>query len=382
VESGGALARLAIALMPVFVLAGCVRALPPRPPLLTVAPVRPADWPAPSVRAAAAAPEIEALRFSSLDARVGTDWDGEVLASTNAARVELATSLFRFDAPRVAPGRFRFHFNLVDVPAQFVRDYRLRVVARTAAGAESATEVPFRISGRADALAYNADARSSDALDAPPLVDANGGNVDLAHGVTVIAFIYTRCADPKMCPLVTAKFARMAKLLAGTPVRLLEITLDPAFDTPAVLRTYASAFGADGVRWKFATGERSAIAAFAERAGLYVDRPRPGLILHTEAVLIARDGFLESNFAGNDWTPAEVAAEARAIAALPANPIARFGLRLFSGVVRACGVAFARGYSPAMLLGALLVALAATALLAALLRRMGRRRVVVEPAKS
>jgi cytochrome oxidase Cu insertion factor (SCO1/SenC/PrrC family) len=213
--------------------------------------------------------------------------------------------------------------------------------------------VPFRISGRSVASAYNADARSTDALEPPPLVDMNGGSVDLRDGVTILAFIYTRCADPRMCPLVSAKFARMSALLAGTPVRLLEITLDPAFDTPAVLRSYGRTFGVDGRRWKLATGERAAIAAFAERCGLYVDRPRPGLILHTEAVLIARDGFLEGNFVGNDWSAAEVAAEARAVASLPANPVARFGLRLFAGVVRTCGVVAARGFTPALLLASL-----------------------------
>ncbi len=87
-----------------------------------------------------------------------------------------------------------------------------------------------------------------------------------------------------------------------------------------MLRAYGRAAGADGVRWTLATGEPAAIAAFAERSGLYVDRPRPGLILHTEAVLIARDGILEETFAGNDWTAPEVAAEARSIATLPGEP--------------------------------------------------------------
>jgi hypothetical protein len=173
-----------------------------------------------------------------------------------------------------------------------------------------------------------------------------------------------------MCPLVTAKFGRMAALLRDTPVHLLEITLDPGYDTPAVLRAYGRAAGADGDRWTLATGAPASIAAFAERSGLYVDRPRPGLILHTEAVLIARDGFLENTFAGNDWTAAEVAAEARSIATLPANPLARFALRLFGGVVRTCGAALASGFSPIMLLS-----LVAIVLIAGALAYAGRRRI-------
>ncbi len=301
---------------------------------------------------------------------MGRDWDGDVVATTNTMRVEFQTNLFDFSAPSVGPGRFHFAFHMIDMPTTYVRPYVLHVIAWNTAGQPTDLSVPFRIAGRSTASAYNPDARSSELLGAPPLIDMNGANVDLMHGVTVIAFIYTRCPDPAMCPLVTAKFARMNELLSDTPVRLLEITLDPAYDTPAVLRRYGTAVGADGVRWTLATGEPAAIAAFAERAGLYVNHPRPGLVLHTEAVLIARDGVLEQNVGGNDWTAAEVAAEARSIATLPGNPLARFALRLFGGVVRMCGAAAARGVSPAMLLGSLAVAGALGGLLLA-----GRRRI-------
>ncbi len=345
-----------------------MQALPPPPSLLTIgAQGRTVQ---PHVRAVAASPEIQSLRFSAPVARLGTDWDGDVVASTNTVSVEFATNLFDFSAPRTQPGRFHFRFHMIDVPNAYVRPYILHVIARNTAGAKQEIEVPFGIAGRSTADAFNADARSSEVLAAPPLVDMNGRSVDLEHGVTAIAFIYTRCADPRMCPLVTAKFARMATLLADAPVRLLEVTLDPAFDTPAVLRRYGRAVGADGTRWTLATGEPAAIDAFAVRAGLLLDRPRPGLIAHTEAVLIARDGILEQNIVGNDWTAAEVAAEARSIATLPGNPLARFALRLFGGVVQACGTTFSRGFTPAMMLGLL-----AGAAGAGLLIYAGRRRL-------
>ena len=143
------------------------------------------------------------------------------------------------------------------------------------------------------AFAYTPRAGEGDALGAPPLVDMRGAAVDTTHGVTVLSFIYTRCPDPSMCPLVTAKFRRMSQLLGGTSIRLVEVTLDPAYDTPAVLRRYAAAAGADGRRWTLATGEPEALAGFAERMGLLVDRPRPGIVVHSEAAIIARDGIVE-----------------------------------------------------------------------------------------
>lgn len=353
-----------------------MQALPEPPNSLTVASRKPASWPRPPAAGIAAAPRIAALRFSSINVRPGTVWDGDIVTSTNTASLEIGTNLFDFSAPRTAPGRFHFSFRIIDVPGAFVRPYVLHVIARNTAGASTEVQIPFHIRSRRIASAFNANARSTDALAAPPLVDMNGGEVDLTHGVTVLAFIYTRCPDPTMCPLVTSKYARMAKLLADTPVRLLEITLDPAYDTPAVLRAYGHAAGADGVRWTLATGEPAAIAAFAERSGLYVNRPRPGLILHTEAVLISRNGILENTFAGNDWTAAEVAAEARSIATLPANPLARFALRLYGGVVRTCGAALASGFSPIMMLSLLAAVFGLGGLLFA-----GRRRILTRLAR-
>jgi cytochrome oxidase Cu insertion factor (SCO1/SenC/PrrC family) len=210
--------------------------------------------------------------------------------------------------------------------------------------------------------AFTPVAAEGDALGAPPLVDMGGGAVDTVHDVTVVSFIYTRCPDPAMCPLVTAKFQRMAQLLHGTRIRLLEISLDPAFDRPIVLRAYAKAFGADGRRWTFATGEPVAIAAFAERMGLFVTRPRPGIIAHTEAVIVARDGVVIRNIGGNTWSADEVAAEARATAELPANPLERFALRVFGGIAAVCGAVGARGVTPAAAAGVFLVLFAAAAL--------------------
>lgn len=327
-----------------------MQALPDKPKILFIGAVAPASWPKPLADAVDAMPVIQAIRFSTSEARLGTIWDGDLLTSTNVVTVNLATTLFNFNPPRTSPGHFHFSFKMIDVPSIYVREYTMTVVAKNTAGRSQQAIVPFRILPRNVTTAYNADARTTNALAAPPLVDMSGAPVDLTHGVTVLSFIYTRCADPRMCPLVTAKFARMAQLLAGTPVRLLEITLDPAYDTPAVLRAYGNAAGADGTRWTLATGQAASLAAFAERAGLYVDRPRPGLILHSDAVLIARDGILEQNVGGNDWSAEGVAAEARSIATLPADPLARFALRLVGGVVEVCGGAIARGITPAVML--------------------------------
>lgn len=73
--------------------------------------------------------------------------------------------------------------------------------------------------------------------------------------VWIASFVYTNCPD--VCPLVTRRVAELRDSLqaVGAPVRFLSISVDPARDTPAVLREYAKAFNATLPQWVFLTGE-------------------------------------------------------------------------------------------------------------------------------
>ena len=93
------------------------------------------------------------------------------------------------------------------------------------------------------------------------LTDQNGEEVstaDLRGKIWIADFIFTRCAGP--CPLMTARMLEMQKALVKTPeVKLVSVTVDPAYDTPEVLKAYAEANFADPNRWKFLTGEKEVI---------------------------------------------------------------------------------------------------------------------------
>ena len=71
---------------------------------------------------------------------------------------------------------------------------------------------------------------------------------------TVADFVFTRC--PSSCPRLTARMARLqGQLVAdGSQARLVSFSVDPDFDTPAVLAAYAAKVGADPARWTFVTG--------------------------------------------------------------------------------------------------------------------------------
>lgn len=75
--------------------------------------------------------------------------------------------------------------------------------------------------------------------------------------VVVANFVYTNCPD--ICPLLSFRMKQLQdrlrdEQLLGTHVQLLSFTVDPARDTPAVLREYAERFQADPAGWRFLTG--------------------------------------------------------------------------------------------------------------------------------
>jgi protein SCO1/2 len=139
-----------------------------------------------------------------------------------------------------------------------------------------ATIAPFRsrtrvlaVAGAVCLTACGAGSRSSPApvLGTLPdfeLVDqdANGfGTDELAGSIWIADFIFTRCPD--MCPMLSSVMARVQRQLAKDPafedVRLVSLSVDPEYDTPAMLTAYAEKFGADPDRWTFLTGPREEI---------------------------------------------------------------------------------------------------------------------------
>lgn len=105
----------------------------------------PRAWPTPAKRSAAAAPEILAMHFSSLDVRRPAIWRARFSTSTNVRSVEVRSNLFAIEVPRIAPGRFDFALEVFDVPPIFLRAYRARIIARNRYGAAVEEDVPFRI---------------------------------------------------------------------------------------------------------------------------------------------------------------------------------------------------------------------------------------------
>lgn len=204
----------------------------------------------------------------------------------------------------------------------------------TSASAQSLTEQPglFR---RVTPL------KPGDAVPDTPFVDQLGRPFRFSRlrgQDVVLAFVYTRCQDARMCPLISAEFGRLQRTMGVRSIHLVEVTLDPAYDRPAVLRRYATTFGADPKRWSLVVGDAEPTLNFAARFGIGAF-PDPSIgIIHSEnTVLIAPDGRIRQFITETSWDPDQLIASIDASHGRAANPVARLTLWLSSAAVAVCG---------------------------------------------
>jgi protein SCO1/2 len=88
------------------------------------------------------------------------------------------------------------------------------------------------------------------------LLDQSGaafGSADLQGKAWVANFIFTRC--PTVCPAFSAKMAQIQHRSRGLgdALRLISFSVDPEYDSPAVLHDYARQYKARSI-WHFLTG--------------------------------------------------------------------------------------------------------------------------------
>jgi protein SCO1/2 len=156
-----------------------------------------------------------------------------------------------------------------------------------------------------------------------PLIDQDGRPFtlrDFSGRVLVTTFIFTRCPMPDFCPLMVRHLetvreqARAAGF--GDRLALLGVTLDPAFDTPAVLQAYGRSVlkGTDRFdRWTLATGSREQVAAVTGYFGV-ASQDGGGGELPTHSLMtavIGHDGRVMKLFPANSWRPEDLLAAVR-----------------------------------------------------------------------
>ena len=120
----------------------------------------------------------------------------------------------------------------------------------------------------------------------------------------MLNFIFTRCQVAKMCPAAVARFQQLQRLAreAGvSDLELLSISLDPAFDTPGVLKEYATLRAIDTSNYSFLTGPDTAIKSLLAQFGVLREF-QGNLLNHTATtLLIDGNGKIVERADGSTW---------------------------------------------------------------------------------
>lgn len=147
-----------------------------------------------------------------------------------------------------------------------------------------------------------------------PLMNQGGRRISLRQfrgQALVLTFIFTRCPLPDYCPLMSRNFEELQKALEMVPTlasktRLLSITIDPDYDTPAVLRRYGETYTRNFEAWQFATGTPDELRAVAYYFGLRYWSEDNQLVHTLRTAIIDGDGRLVKLYRGNEWKAEEV----------------------------------------------------------------------------
>ena len=131
----------------------------------------------------------------------------------------------------------------------------------------------------------------------------------MAGRITLLSFIYTRCADPQGCPLATALLYDIAEVSRQDPLlaenlRLVSLSFDPAHDTPEVMADYAGGSAdapGEAAEWLYLTTRSEAelapiLASYGQLVGRMSDAADPfGALAHQLRVyLIDRQGRIRN----------------------------------------------------------------------------------------
>lgn len=151
---------------------------------------------------------------------------------------------------------------------------------------------------------------------------------DLTRGrVTVLSFIYTRCASATACPYATGVLLDLHRASADDPLlarhmRLLSLSFDPAVDTPDRMSAYAALAAGPGQAsdWHFlTTASPEHLRPILSGYGQAVDRKRNALdpagpLNHTLRVyLIDAAGNIRNIYSSGTLDPRLVLADVRTL---------------------------------------------------------------------
>lgn len=148
----------------------------------------------------------------------------------------------------------------------------------------------------------------------------------LKDHITVLSFIYTRCADPRACPYATGVLYKIHSVSEQDPViaqnlRLITFSFDPDHDTPRTMADYSAALRQPtGSEWLFLTTPSAKnlspiLAAYGQQVDRRKDPQHPlGPYSHLLRVyLIDRRGMIRNVYSSGLLDPRLVLTDVRTL---------------------------------------------------------------------
>jgi cytochrome oxidase Cu insertion factor (SCO1/SenC/PrrC family) len=163
------------------------------------------------------------------------------------------------------------------------------------------------------------------------IIDSDSKSLNLrqlTHGrITVLSFIYTRCAAPKACPYAVSVLSQLHARSAddkelATNMRLVSLSFDPDYDTPQRLAEYSEAMRDEksGCEWHFATAKsHTALECILNGYGQAVDKrsnpndPQGPLYHILRVFLIDHEGRIRNIYSSATLDPRLVLADVKTL---------------------------------------------------------------------
>jgi protein SCO1/2 len=119
--------------------------------------------------------------------------------------------------------------------------------------------------------------------------------------VYVADFFFTSCRT--ICPIMKTQMLRVYEVTKTMDdVLLLSHTIDPEYDTVALLHDFAERLGVESSKWHFVTGQKDSIYKIAQTsyfATAMEDKTEPDGFIHSGAfLLIDRKGHIRAKYDG------------------------------------------------------------------------------------
>ncbi|MEX0326453.1 MAG: SCO family protein [Puniceicoccaceae bacterium] len=142
------------------------------------------------------------------------------------------------------------------------------------------------------------------------LYDTDGSlflSESLKGNYVIMNFIFTRCANPNMCPAATARMKELQDMTREDGIedlRLVSVTLDPEYDTPGIFTAYAADKGLDTATFHLLGGPAQIVEDLKVQMGVLAEPDEEEIVRHTmSTALIDPTGKIIYRIPGSMWSP-------------------------------------------------------------------------------